>query len=109
MSSVYLLSIKDRWGELQEEYDIMKKPLNKVALALWIIAALFVLGEAWSIFDMFRTADQFRGGHTHLAEGSITRLVQSTIGMAAMLTALGVLIELVDQILWTIVRATEKN
>jgi hypothetical protein len=87
----------------------MKKPLNKVALALWIIAALFVLGEAWSMVDMFRTAAEMHDAQYYLVGGSISRLVQSTVVSAAMLTGMGVLIELVDQIRWTLIRASGKS
>jgi hypothetical protein len=87
----------------------MKKPVNKVALALWAIVAMFVAGEAWSLFVMFRTAAEMRGGQTYLVDGAISRLVEGGVVAAAMMTALGVLIELVDQIRWTIVRAAEKK
>jgi hypothetical protein len=86
----------------------MKKPLNKVALALWILAALFVVGELWSLNDMLGSIAQFRGNNVYMVGGSIGRLVQSTVGTAAMLTALWVLIELVDQIRRSVVRAAEK-
>lgn len=89
----------------------MKKPLNKVALALWITAILFVAGELWSLGDMLRSISQLRGtgDNIYMVGGSIERIIQSIVGTAAMLTALGVLIELVDQIRWTIVRAVEKS
>lgn len=89
----------------------MKKPLNKVALALWIVAILFVAGQLWSLGDMFRSISQLRGtgDNIYMVGGSIQRIIQSIVGTAAMLTALGVLIELVDQIRWTIVRAVEKS
>jgi len=87
----------------------MKKPLNKIALALWIIAALFVLAEAWSMVDMFRTAAEMREAQYYLVGGSISRLVQSTAVPAAMLTGFGALIEPVDQIRWTLVRACGKS
>jgi hypothetical protein len=89
----------------------MKKPLNKVALALWIIAVLFVLGEIWTTVDMYRSVTKIygNGDNVYMVGGSLGRIVQSTIGTAAMLSAWGVLIELVDQIRWTIVRASEKS
>lgn len=82
----------------------MKKPINKVALALWIIAALLVAGNAWSMFDMFRTAAGIPGGHTYLVDGAISRFVLGGVVGAAMLTGIGVLIKLVDQIRWMLVR-----
>ena len=88
----------------------MKKPLNKVALALWILAVLFVMGELWSLGDMYQMLMKFHeGDNVYMVGGSIDRIIQSIVGTAAMLTALGVLIELVDQIRWTVVRAAEKS
>jgi hypothetical protein len=88
----------------------MKKPINKIALALWIIAALFVLGEIWTAVDMYRSVTKIyeNGDNVYMVGGALARTVQSTIGFAAMLIAFGVLIELVDQIRWIIVRAVEK-
>ena len=88
----------------------MKKPFNKVAVALWVIAILFVLIEIWTTVDMYRSMTQIHGegDNVYLVGGSIQRIVQSTVGAAAMLVGLGMLIELVDQIRWTIVRAAEK-
>ncbi|HTT85679.1 MAG TPA: hypothetical protein VMF67_19550 [Rhizomicrobium sp.] len=87
----------------------MKKPINKVALALWILAVLFVVAELWTYVDMFRTVAELHEDRVYLIGGSIARTIQSVAGTAAMLTAAGVLIELVDQIRWTIVRAVEKS
>lgn len=87
----------------------MKKPINKFALALWILAIVFVLGELWAAVFEFDTIDQLHGGTAYLVEGSIRRIIPSTIGAASIMTAFGVLIELVDQMRWTIVRAVEKS
>ena len=89
----------------------MKKPLNKVALALWIVAILFVLIEIWTTVDMYRSMTQIHGDgdNVYLVGGSIQRIIQSTVGATAMLAGLGMLIELVDQIRWTIVRAAGKS
>ena len=87
----------------------MKKPLNKVTLALWIMAGLFVLAEIWTYAVMFRTANSFHAGETYVVMDSVARSVQSTLVGAAMLTAFGMLIELVDQIRSTIARAVEKS
>jgi hypothetical protein len=87
----------------------MKKPVNKVALALWILAVLFVAGELWSLDGMFQSAAKFQQDQIYLIGGSVERVVQSIVATTAMLTALGALIELVDQIRWTIVRVAEKK
>jgi hypothetical protein len=91
--------------------DNVKKPINKVALALWIIAVVFVLGEVWTTIDMYRSIAEIhgQGDNVYMVGGGLERIVQSVIGTAAMLTAMGVLIELVDQIRWAIVRAAEKS
>ena len=87
----------------------MKKPLNKIALALWILAALFVMEETWTLAEMFRIPTGLRGDMTYVVGGSISRFIQSVVATAGLLTGIGVLIELVDQIRWTVVRASEKS
>jgi len=87
----------------------MKKPLNKVALALWIVVVLFVLGEIWTYVSMLRALTSFHEDDIHVVGEGLVRTIQSVIATAAMLTALGARIELVDQIRWTIVRAVEKS
>lgn len=87
----------------------MKKPLNKIALALWIIAALFVLVQAWSLVEMFRTSAEIGKDQYFLVLGSVSRLVQSAVIFPAVLTGMGALIELVDQIRWAFVRAPGKT
>ncbi|HEX4159307.1 MAG TPA: hypothetical protein VHY79_12610 [Rhizomicrobium sp.] len=86
-----------------------KKPVNKVALVLWILAALFVASELWTFIDLLQTASSLHGGETYLVGQGITQSVRLTFMEAANLTAAGMLIELVDQIRWTIVRAAEKS
>jgi len=86
----------------------MKKPVNKVALALWIVAALFVLDEAWTTFDVIRATAKLGQGDVYLVSGGIARIVQSVVATAGMLTGTGMLVELVDQIRWAVVRASAK-
>jgi hypothetical protein len=105
----HCLPVEQSASDSAQKGDDMKKPVNKVALALWILAALFVVGELWSLGDMFQSAARFHQDEIYLIGGSIERIVQSIVGTAALLTALGVLIELVDQIRWTVVRATDKS
>jgi hypothetical protein len=89
--------------------DDMKKPLNKISPTLWICAVLFVLARAWTFVTMFQTTAEMRAGTYYLVIDGISRLVQSTVAVAATLTGMGVLIELVDQIRWTLVRASGKS
>ncbi len=60
---------------------------------------------------MYRAVTQLHGegDTTYIVGESLQRIVRCMVSVAAMLVALGVLIELVDQIRWTIARALEKS
>jgi len=69
----------------------MRKPLHKVAIAMWLLGAVILFLWGWSLFDFLRTSP----GHT-------ARLGVYVFGIVAtaLLIALGTIIELVDQIRW---------
>jgi hypothetical protein len=75
----------------------MKKPVNKFAVALWIVAAIVLLGEI-ALVDTVRQTVAARPGVSSfsLLWASIRVALQS----ASQLAALGVIIELIDQIRW---------
>jgi hypothetical protein len=83
----------------------MKKPLNKVALALWALAALVIVGEACSlaVLDRGMHMSEAAGGSVYLVIGSIWNMVRSTVMSAAVLAAFGMIVELLDQIRWNTV------
>jgi len=78
----------------------MKKPVNKFAVALWIIAALVgVLGlaQALTFYRDFESATRGVGQTTDLA-GPLLRYMAGTITQIAMLVGTGAVIEILDQI-----------
>ena len=84
----------------------MKKPLNRVALALWVLAVLVIVGEACS-FVVLRHGVQMSeaaGDRIYLVAGATWNFVRSALMSAASLVALGTLVELLDQIRWNIRR-----
>jgi hypothetical protein len=80
----------------------MKKPINKVAVALWILAALAVVGEVCSYLLLHKMmAETAQHGDTvYEIVGSTWNWAKSAIVLTAQLVALGVIIELIDQIRW---------
>lgn len=87
----------------------MQKPINKFAVALWVAAALVLIGSViqffWFVATMRNLANH--GDTIHLLEGSISKLLLlGAILPAAQLSSFGVLIELVDQIRWNALRRT---
>jgi len=78
----------------------VKKPINKVALALWALAVLVVIGEACS-FAIIQHGIQrsaATGDTVYLVVGGIWNMVRSTVISAGALVALGMMVELLDQI-----------
>lgn len=69
----------------------MRKPAHKVAIAMWLTATAILLLWAWALFEFLRAYP--------LRTGSFGGLVMGAVG-AAILIALGVIIELLDQIRW---------
>lgn len=69
----------------------MTKPLHKVAMAMWAIGVIVLLLWAWALFDFLHVFPIRAGSFGGLVVGGIA---------AAMLIALGTIIELVDQIRW---------
>jgi len=80
----------------------MKKLTNKVALALWALAGLVVIGEACS-FAVIHEGIQMSeatGGRIYLVVGSVWNMVRSAVLSAALLVAFGMIVELLDRIRW---------
>ena len=80
----------------------MKKPINKVALVLWVIAVLVAAAEMGSLVllrqSMAGLASQ--AGETYLVVNSLWAVLRGAVLSSSQLVALGVIIELVDQIRW---------
>lgn len=69
----------------------MAKAPHKVGIAMWVIGVIVLLLWAWALFDFLHTLPIRAGSFGGLVVGGIA---------AAMLIALGTIIELVDQIRW---------
>ena len=80
----------------------MKKRINKVALALWLLAGLVVIGEACSFAVLHQgiQMSEAAGGRFFLVAGGLWNTVRSAVLSAAMLVAFGMIVELLDQIRW---------
>jgi exosortase/archaeosortase len=81
----------------------MEKPINKIAVALWIVAAIWVVGQTWSLFAALRFAHDVQGaygGNSYFVSDTIWKWVQAIVMVCGQFVAFGVLIELVDQIRW---------
>lgn len=86
----------------------MKKPINKFAVALWVLAVLVLLAEAGQYGSIIEAMKKFAGQEsTQLVEGSLWRFLVSGVLSAAQLAAFGIVIELVDQIRWNALQRTK--
>jgi hypothetical protein len=84
----------------------MKKPLNKFALLLWAIAIVGAAFNIWSLHILFHTAGGLLpAARLTILSGSVWRTVNAVLVQSAILVSLGMLIEMVDQIRWQILRA----
>jgi hypothetical protein len=82
----------------------MKKPLNKVALAIWVMAVLLALlnfSEAWNAYQGMRDLRQ-QAGEGYIVWAGVIRAIANIITQFAFLGGLGMLIEIADRILWHI-------
>jgi hypothetical protein len=80
----------------------MKKPINKFAVGLWVVAVIVLIGGVGSLETM-REALRYteaQGGTIFEVAGSSWRIIVGSLLPAAQLAAFGVIIELIDQIRW---------
>ena len=79
----------------------MKKPLNKFALGLWIVAAIYVAVQAWAMYDITQLCVAFpvRDGAACVRGAPWDGLGQIVLTVSV-LASFAVLIELVDRIRW---------
>lgn len=85
----------------------MKKPLNKFALGLWILAGLYAIGEVWGWY-YFAHMDAKLADFSHAARFPV--FLDSPVNLAmnaAILASLGMLIEIGDKIRWLLERRPE--
>jgi hypothetical protein len=79
-----------------------KKPLNKIALAMWILAPIFAAGEFHYFVFVRRGFElgQAPIGHANLTAGVVWESIRSGLVSVAALVTYGTVIELIDQIRW---------
>lgn len=80
----------------------MKKPINKFAVALWVVAVIVLIGGVGALASMqamLRTTMQ-QGDTIYEVAGSSWRIIAGSLLPAVQLAAFGVIIELIDQIRW---------
>jgi hypothetical protein len=78
----------------------MKKPLNRVAIALWVLAVLTLAGEAASLAYMRQIVQEATSqpGQTYYVVGHFWPMIRGSVLPAILLAVFGYLIELIDQI-----------
>ena len=83
----------------------MKKPLNNFAFALWLIAAVFVPADVWAFWkaSLYDPYSGFIPLHTNVI-AMIREMVESVLYVSGTLSALGMVIEILDQIRWNAMR-----
>jgi len=74
----------------------MKKRLNRLTIALWIIAALVLATEVWIFANTYRWQNLGTMGFLE----NFWQLVRSGLVSASGLVAFGAMIELLDTIRW---------
>jgi hypothetical protein len=83
----------------------MKKPVNKFAIGLWILAAIYLIGQVWALFYFYHMAEQL----AHLGKAperfpAFLDTPPNAVLTAAILASLGMLIEIGDKIRWLLER-----
>jgi len=73
----------------------MKKPVNKFALTLWIMAAIYIAVQVWALVHIMNLTVSAHMSYPPLWDG-----LESIVKTSALLASLGVVIELLDRILW---------
>ena len=82
----------------------MKKPLNRFALGLWILAALYVVAYVWAYFYFqHMSMELLRLGKVPQNPAFLTT-PPTLVLSAAVLASLGMLIEIGDKIRWLLER-----
>ena len=88
----------------------MKKPINKFAVALWIVAVLVFVAVSTQFLTMYQSAREMagRGETIYIVAHNVWGTLISGIGAPVQLAALGIIIELIDQIRWNALQQRSK-
>jgi len=82
----------------------MKKSVNKFALALWIFAALYFVIQVWVLVHLVILQMS-----AHLQTPPLWGNLFSLTETSVLLASLGVVIELLDGILWQLKQRDDQN
>jgi len=86
---------------------ITKKPINKFAVVLWVLAVVIFgveVEQVFSIISTMREAQGAMGGNA--VDYAILRSLGAFVATPLQVAALGVIIEFVDQIRWNALHKT---
>jgi hypothetical protein len=78
----------------------MKKPVNRFAVALWVLAVLVLVAMTGEYFSIFSATSELAQRDTVYVVGHFWKFFLRGVVSAARLASLGVIIELIDQIRW---------
>jgi len=78
----------------------MKKPINKIAVAIWIVAGVLFLGDTYSFLRLREVMAHYTQPDASLLPSQLWSIVHSGLFTLAFLVGVGIIIELVDQIRW---------
>ena len=87
----------------------MKKPINRVAIALWVLAVLTHASEAasWAYMRQILQEATSQPGQAYYVVGHFWPMIRASALAATLLAAFGYLIELIDQIRWNALHRTD--
>jgi hypothetical protein len=88
-------------SETRQVEGAMKKPVNKFAVFLWIVAGITAfadLVEIWTLSASF--AHVSHDGASYLFSATAARLLTGMLVQVAELAGIGAVIELIDHIRW---------
>ena len=79
----------------------MKKPVSRFALAIWVIAGIYLAVTLFGfVFLMSETLISSKTQADHMVISAMTGTVSAGIFKTALLASLGYIIELLDHIRW---------
>ena len=82
----------------------MKKPLNKFAIGLWVLATIYVIAQVWAWCYFYHMSEQLvRLGKAPQFPAFLSTPPSLVMG-AAVLASFGILIEIADKIRWLLER-----
>jgi hypothetical protein len=86
----------------------MKKPVNKSAVGLWILATLYLIGQVWAWYYFVHMDEQLlQLGKAPQRWPAFLDTLPNLVLTSAVLASLGVLIEIGDKIRWLLERRTD--